>query len=231
MKASRPLALLFDLDGTLVDSVELILASMRHAFEGWPGRRPADADWLAGIGKPLRVQLAEFAATPVELERLVERYRTHQRANHDAMVRAFDGSVETVALLRARGHPVAVVTSKFHEPALRTLRHVGLAPHVDAVVAADTVARPKPDPEPVHAALRLLGRPAGEAVFVGDSPHDVAAGNAAGVATAAALWGACTRASLEPARPRYWLERIGDLPDLLERLGRTGETAAAGRDR
>lgn len=211
------LALLFDLDGTLVDTVELILSSMRAAFEGFPGRRPTDGEWIAGMGKPLRVQLAEFVA-PADLEAVVDRYRTHQRANHDRMTRAFDGAVETVSRLKARGHPVGVVTSKFLEPARRTLAHVGLAPHVDVVVAADTVTRPKPDPEPVLQALARLARSPARALFLGDSPHDVAAGNAAGAVTAAALWGACDRACLEPAGPRHWLASIRELPALVERL-------------
>lgn len=211
------LALLFDLDGTLVDTVDLILSSMRAAFDGCPGRRPTEAEWIAGMGKPLRVQLGEFVA-PADLEAVVDRYRTHQQANHDRMTRAFEGSVETVSRLKARGHPVAIVTSKFLVPARRTLAHVGLLAFVDVVVAADTVLRPKPDPEPVLRALEGLSRPPAEALFLGDSPHDVAAGNAAGVVTAAALWGACTRACLEPAGPRHWLESIRELPLLVERL-------------
>ena len=212
-----PLALLFDLDGTLVDTVELILSSMRAAFEGFSGRRPTDAEWIAGMGKPLRVQLAEFVG-PAGLEAVVDRYRTHQQANHDRMTRAFEGAVETVSGLKARGHPVGIVTSKFLKPAERTLAHVGLAPFVDVVVGADSVLRPKPDPEPVLRALEGLGRPPGRALFLGDSPHDVAAGNAAGAVTAAALWGACSRACLEPAEPRHWLASIRELPGLVERL-------------
>jgi pyrophosphatase PpaX len=211
------LALLFDLDGTLVDTVELILASMRAAFEGYPGRRPTEAEWIAGMGMPLRVQLGEFVDSR-DLEAVVDRYRAHQQANHDRMTRAFDGAVETVSRLKGRGHPVGIVTSKFRKSAERTLQHVGLAPYVDVVVGADSVSRPKPDPEPVLHALERLGRPPAEALFVGDSPHDVAAGNAAGAVTAAALWGACTRACLAPAAPRHWLEAIGEVPGLVQRI-------------
>ncbi|HEU4384295.1 MAG TPA: HAD-IA family hydrolase [Anaeromyxobacteraceae bacterium] len=211
------LAVLFDLDGTLVDTVELILSSMRAAFEGFPGRRPTDAEWMAGMGKPLRVQLAEFVA-PTDMDSVVDRYRVHQQANHDRMTRAFEGAVEVVSRLEARGHPLGVVTSKFLRTAERTLAHVGLLPFVDVVVGADSVLRSKPDPEPVLRALALLECPPGRALFVGDSPHDVAAGNAAGVVTAAALWGACGRSCLEPAGPRHWLESIREVPALAERL-------------
>lgn len=218
MPASR-LALLFDLDGTLVDTVGLILSSMRAAFEGHPGRRPTEAEWIAGMGKPLRVQLAEFV-DPADLEQVVDRYRTHQQANHDRMTRAFAGAVETVALLKRRGHPIGIVTSKFLQPAERTLRWVGLASHVDVVVGADSVPRTKPDPLPVLHALERLGRRPPRALFVGDSPHDIAAGNAAGVVTAAALWGACSRECMAPAGPAHWLAGVGEVLDLVERLER-----------
>jgi pyrophosphatase PpaX len=214
----RPPAILFDLDGTLVDTVELILASMRHAFDGYAAGCPTDAEWIAGIGTPLRAQLTSFARSPGDVEHLVERYRAHQSEHHDRMTRCYEGARETVALLRGRGHPLAVVTSKHLAPAERTLRHVGLARYVEVVVGADSCERHKPDPAPVLLALARLGYPPAEALFVGDSPHDVAAGNSAGVVTVAALWGACSRDALERASPGHLLREIGELPALVERF-------------
>jgi pyrophosphatase PpaX len=215
--ASRRLALLFDLDGTLVDTVELILASARHAFDGHPGRRPSDADWIAGIGKPLRVQIEELCR-PGDAEGLVARYREYFWAHHDEMTRPFPGAVELLAGLRASGHPVGVVTAKWVEPAWKSLRITGLAPHVQAVVGADTIPEHKPDPAPVRLLLSQLDRRADEALLVGDSPHDIAAGNAAGVATAAALWGACAKEVLAAARPRWLISSLGEVTELLSAL-------------
>jgi pyrophosphatase PpaX len=214
---ARPLAVLFDLDGTLVDTVPFILAAVHHAFEGH-ARRPTDAQWIAGIGTPLRTQLADFATGPEDLERLFQRYRTFWLEHHDRLTRCFPGALETVVALRRRGHPIGVVTAKIEEGARRTLRHVGLAPHVDAIVGADSCARSKPDPMPVLLALGRLGRAPAEAILVGDSPHDVAAGNAAGTLTVAALWGACDRSTLERARPAFFLEDVSALPGLLEQV-------------
>src|SRR5215208_653979 len=95
-------AILLDLDGTLVDTVDFILASVHHAFEGDP-RCPTDAEWIAGIGKPLRVQLFEIVGDDAEVERLVVRYRAHQREHHDARTRAYANAVDTVARLKAEG--------------------------------------------------------------------------------------------------------------------------------
>ncbi|MBI5067119.1 MAG: HAD hydrolase-like protein [Deltaproteobacteria bacterium] len=214
----RPLALLFDLDGTLVDTIELILASARHAFAEHPGRRPTDADWIAGIGKPLRVQIEELAGRPEQVEPLVARYREYFWAHHDEMTRPFSGAVEVVSGLRAAGHPVGIVTAKWEEPAWKSLRLTGLAPFVDAVVGADSLPEHKPDPAPVRLLLGRLDRTREEALLVGDSPHDIAAGNAAGVTTAAALWGASAHEVLLQARPAHLLAAIGEVPGLVRLL-------------
>jgi pyrophosphatase PpaX len=110
------------------------------------------------------------------------------------------------------------VTSKAVWLARRGLDHVGLGPHFDLIIGCDTCERHKPDPEPVRIALDRLGYDPSDAVFVGDSVHDVHAGNAAGVTTIAALWGPFGREDLVASRPQYFLERIGDLPRLLSEL-------------
>jgi pyrophosphatase PpaX len=113
---------------------------------------------------------------------------------------------------------MALVTSKVVELAVRALDYTELREFLDVLVGADSCDRHKPDPEPVLVALRLLGYGAHEAVFVGDSPHDIAAGNAAGVVTVAALWGPFDSATLERATPGYRIAGIGELPALLERV-------------
>lgn len=215
----RSLAILFDLDGTLVDTVDFILASVRHTFEGRP-RGPSDADWIAGIGTPLRTQLAAWAEDEADLDALVERYRQHQRAHHDAMTRCYGGVHEALRAIRDDGHRVGVVTSKLAAPAARALQHVGLDALVDVVVAADDCVRPKPHPEPVLRALDLLGAGPADGLFLGDSPHDVAAGIAAGVETAAVLWGACSREALAAAGPGHFLSSVEEVPTLVRALAR-----------
>ncbi len=218
----RSLGVLLDLDGTLVDTVPFILASVKHAFAGRT-RRPSEAEWSAGIGKPLRVQLAAFAEGPADVEALASRYRAHQGEHHDANTRAFPGAVEAVRALRAEGHRIAIVTGKLVSGARRAVERVGLGALVDAIVGADSCARHKPDPEPVLLALRQLGREPGAAVFVGDAPVDIEAGNAAGVVSVAALWGGGNfAAAVAEARPVHLLARVEDLPGLVARLARAG---------
>ena len=120
--------------------------------------------------------------------------------------------------MKRDGHPVGIVTAKWVEPAWKSLRLTGLAPNVDAVVGADSLPEHKPDPAPVRLLLRQLGREPGQALLVGDSPHDIAAGNAAGVVTAAALWGASAHDVLLRSGPGHLLTAITEVPGLVRLL-------------
>jgi len=194
----RP-ALLFDLDGTLVDTIALLLASMRHAFTTCGIACPTDAEWTAGIGTPLQTQFRDFVRNESAIPRLVTAYRAYQHEHHDALTNAYEGIPALVARLEERGHPIGIVTSKADYLAERALTWVGLIGHVDVIIGADSVTRHKPHPEPVLVALERLGAPRETAIFVGDSPHDIASGNAAGVRTIGVAWGAFDREALAEA--------------------------------
>ena len=224
MADSRPYAVLFDLDGTLVDSIALLLASMRHTFHGRT-RQPTDAEWVEGIGTPLPKQLTPYVESDEDRERLVNRYRTFQMENHDKLMARYEGVIDTLALLYQRGHPMAIVTSKGNAMMDRGLKFIGADDYIEVAIGYDSVHIHKPDPYPVKAALEKLEYAADEAVFVGDSPHDVNSGNAAGVITIAALWGFFTRSQLAPHNPTYFLDDIKQLPALLDKIaaGQTGK--------
>lgn len=206
---------LFDLDGTLIDSVRLILDSYHHtlAAHGLPPR--SDEEWLRGVGTPLTVQFAEWRDQGM-LEALVATYREYNLAHHDRMVTVYPGIVAALTAIRRADRATGLVTSKNRAGALRGLAVAGLAPLMDVLVCADEVTNPKPHPEPVTKALGLLHAPRSTAVYVGDSIHDMVAGRAAGVRTAAALWGPFGREHLAGASPDFWLEDPGALPGLLD---------------
>jgi pyrophosphatase PpaX len=213
-----PAALLFDLDVTLIDSIELILGSARYAFVGFAGRAPSDEEWRAGIGRPLQTVLREYAPDDAEAQRLFTRYREYQLEHHDRLVSAYAGIVETLRGFAEAGHPMALVTSKSDWMAEKALVHVGLAELVPVIVGCDTCVNHKPHPEPVERALALLGVPPSNALFVGDSPHDVQSGLAAGVTTVGVTWGAFSRHELEEAGADVVIDRIEELPELLARF-------------
>jgi pyrophosphatase PpaX len=205
---------LFDLDGTLIDSIELILRSYRHTLRAHRGVEPPDAVWMSGLGTPLSVQFRHFTDDPAEIDAMVATYRAYNLAHHDALVRPYDGVVEAVRELAKRGKTLGLVTSKMRGGALRGLRVAGLEDAFDVVVGSDDVARPKPHPEPVLLALAQAGKPATDAVFIGDSRHDIECGRAAKVKTAAVLWGPFDREHLEDLDPDYWLEQPQDIATL-----------------
>jgi len=208
---AKPEAVLFDFDGTLADTTEMILQCYRHTMTTHLGECPPDERWLEGFGTPLETQIALFARSEDEVATMLETYKDHQRALMESMLSPFPGAVEAVAELDRRGVRLAIVTSRLRRATLRGLELCGLMDHFEVVITPEDVTNPKPDPEPVKLALERLGVDPERAWFVGDSPHDVVAGQGAGVRTAAALWGPFPRRTLEEAGPDRLLERLDEV--------------------
>jgi pyrophosphatase PpaX len=214
--ASEVRAVLYDFDGTLADSTELIMRCYRHTMTTHLGHCPPDEEWLSGFGTPLETQIDRFARAPEESLAMLETYRSYQREHHDRLLHPFPGSVETVEALLERDVRLAIVTSKNTRGTLKGLELCGLLKHFEVVVTPEHVTHAKPHPEPVLFALERLRVAAEEAWFVGDSPHDIAAGRAAGTRTAAALWGPFPERVLHDARPDALLARPEEVLRLLE---------------
>jgi pyrophosphatase PpaX len=209
---------LFDLDGTLIDSEELILASFRHTLRTHRDAVPPDEVFRVTIGQPLVVQFRSWARDDEELDAMIRTYVEHNRARHDSMVRPFPGVDPVLERLRREGVRLGIVTSKRGQIAERGLRRCGIPSEwFAAIVTSDDVTRYKPDPEPVTLALARMGETdPGRTIFVGDSTHDMKAGRAAGTRTAAALWGPYSRAQLEPTSPDYWLPAPSSIWEILD---------------
>src|SRR3990170_6251847 len=165
--ATRPYAVLFDLDGTLIDSIGLLLECVHHAFEG---RHPAptDEEWIATLGTPLKKQLAGYVDSDGEIEAIVSKYRTFQREHHDELTLAYPGVKETLLELKNRGHPMGVVTSKSNEMMDRGLEWLGALDLMGTRIGMNSCDIHKPDPFPVRLALEELGYEPHEALFIGD---------------------------------------------------------------
>jgi pyrophosphatase PpaX len=204
---------LFDLDGTLIDSIELILRSYRHTMALHRCNEPCPPDdvWMKGLGTPLYAQFRHWTEDPAEIEAMVQTYREYNLTHHDALVKPYAGVVDEVRHMQATGKRLGLVTSKLRDGAMRGLRIMGLEDAFDIVVGCDDVTNYKPHPEPVLKAIDELGVPTHQAVFIGDSRHDMECGRAAGVKTAAVLWGPFDRAHLADLEPDYWLETPSDL--------------------
>ena len=215
-------AALFDFDGTLVDTTELIYQSMRHATGEVLGRDDLSREVLmANVGQPMPRQMELLDAE--RAEELLESYRLYNDEHHDSLIGAFPGVEESLARLRSAGVKIAVVTSK-RRPSVETdlKRFPGLGEVVDRFVTMEDTEEHKPLPGPLLKGLELLGGvPKEEAAYVGDSPFDVAAAKAAGIKSVAVSWGAFSEDTLREAGPDYLVPDIDSAVDvLLEMAGR-----------
>lgn len=205
---------LFDLDGTVIDSGAMILASMRHAAKEVLGVEPADDELMAAVGGPgLEAQM--HALAPDLVDELVTVYREHNEPLHEQLV-CCAGMEDVLARLDAEGRRLGIVTAKRRMTVDLAFDKLPLARHFDTVVCGDETERHKPDPEPLLVALERLGGRADEAAYVGDAPFDVQAAKAAGVCSVAVTWGGIhTRERLESERPGAIVDSAEELLDAL----------------
>lgn len=202
----------FDLDGTIVDTVELITESFRYATRTVLDETLPDEVILAGVGQPLMVQMQRLSAE--HARELYEVYREYNHRRHDELIRGYEGISDVLDSLRGAKRRLGIVTSKSFDTTQMAFRAVGLREHFDVVVTATDTTEHKPSPEPLLVCLRRFGAAPRGALYVGDSPVDIQAGRAAGMATAAVAWGVFGREALLAARPDYWVDEPGELVDL-----------------
>ncbi|MBM4760828.1 pyrophosphatase PpaX [Bacillus sp. B15-48] len=205
---------LFDLDGTLIDTNELIISSYLHTLEQYfPGQYKRE-DVLPFMGPALKDVFAEL--NPEKVDEMIKMYRTFNLSNHDLLVKEFEGVYDTVETLDKHGFKLAVVTTKLSDVAHMGLKLTGLDAFFKTVIALDDVENAKPDPEPIFKALDRLNSKPETAMMVGDNHHDVLGGKNAGTKTAGVAWTMKGREHLAQFEPDYMLEKMPDLLSILE---------------
>jgi len=208
-------AILFDLDGTVLDTQDLILHSMKHAFTAVLGADalPADETLLSMVGIPLREQMERFS--PEHSEQLLAAYLEKNLEVQDSMLKGFSGTEAALAALIESGYRLAIVTSKRNAPAVHGLDMMGLTDYFEFVLGSDDTAEHKPKPGPLLDAARLMGLDVHDCAYVGDSPYDMLAARAANMLAVGALWGMFSKESLLESGAEVFVSHISELSEIL----------------
>ncbi len=214
------LALLFDLDGTLMDTLGAIVDSMNAALAE-VGVKPLTSEEIRPmIGMSVARQMEQLRGMegPV-VDRITDRYYEFFMEHVEKGLPLFPGVQQTIPML---GRPMSTMTTRRLHGAKRMLEVAGIAPYFKAVVGGDEVSRPKPFPDlPLYSA-KSLGVPPEQCVVVGDAPVDILAGRSARMWTVAALYGYGTPSAIREAKPHVEIRRFADLPAAISDLEARG---------
>lgn len=207
--AKRFSAVLFDFDGTLLDTNELIIQTFQTVFDRhFPGQYGRE-EILPFLGPTLQETFGMLA--PDQIEPLSFEYREWNQAHHDAYVKEFPGISEMLEKLQQAGVRIAIVSSKRNEMIERGLPFIAARGAIEVVIGLDDVTYAKPNPEPIRLALERLGVSPQDALMVGDNYHDIVGGQQAGVQTAAVAWSIKGLAYLQQFEPDYVIHQPADL--------------------
>lgn len=202
--------MLFDLDGTILDTNELIIQSFLHTFEGVTQEPVTRGHIIPNMGRPLVEQMQFFSGRDA-VEDLVQKYRKFNIDKHDALVKEFPYVRETLERLHAAGIKLGVVTSKVRVTTEMGLKLCGIYDYFGAIVTVDEVERAKPDPEGIRKALKLLGSDESGAIMVGDSHYDLEAASNAGIPSVGVSWSLKGVPYLRQYNPTYIIDDIREL--------------------
>jgi pyrophosphatase PpaX len=205
--------LLFDLDGTLIDTNDLIITTFLHTLDKYYPSKYKREDVLPFMGPTLQETFEGI--DPDRVEEMILDYRTFNLANHDLLVKEFEGVLETIQILQEKGFKLGIVSTKIYDTVLKGMKLTKLDPFFNVIVAMEHVSKVKPDPEPIFNALEQLGSTPEETLMVGDNYHDILAGKNAGTKTAGVSWSAKGREYIAKYEPDYILENMKDLLTIL----------------
>lgn len=180
-------AVLFDFDGTIMDTNTIILESWEHTFQTVLGRSPSHEEIIATFGEPLETTMAKLFPDR-DTPEMVEVYRSYQRNIYKDAIKMFPGTKEAILALKEKGYKVAIVTSRYWGSTRTGLYKFDISDLFDAVVSADDTTIHKPDPTPILLCLEKLGIGADEAIMVGDSKFDILCARNAGVKSVLVSW-------------------------------------------
>lgn len=211
--------ILFDFDGTMADTIPLIMTSFHEACRQVLGHELPEKQIIDTFGLSLPDAMKVLAENPSQVDPLRAAYREFFYENHDSMIQPMEGVEATVATLAAKGIKMAIVTSKKHNMALRSLQCVNLDRYITEIVAFGDTEHSKPHPEPMEVAASRLGLKPSECLCVGDSPFDLVSGRAAGAVPVAVSYTTLDWDLMErEGQPQYVVDDLRELLPLIEKL-------------
>lgn len=214
---------LFDLDGTILNTNELIVASFLHTLEGETERLYTREDIVGNFGRSLIDQMKEYTGQE-DVERFILKYRAYNISRHDELIKEFPHVRDTVEKLSRAGIKLGVVTSKVRKTTLMGLERFRLLEFMGSIITVDEVTDPKPSPEGILKAMAELGADPSTTLMVGDSQYDVLAAQRAGIKVAGVQWTEKGEDFLLQFGPDYMIADIRELLGMCAAVeNRTGE--------
>ena len=206
-------AILFDFDGTLVNTNDIVIASFQHTYRYYKGHEEEVSKITSFFGEPLLVTMArEFPETSPE--EAMETYRSFQYQHKDELVTVFDGIKSMLSELKARDLVLAIVTSRTTSSTVSYLEQFDMADYFDLIISCDDTAVHKPNPEPVLLAMEKLGADKSESLMIGDGDFDLGCAHNAGIEAALVGW----HITENKVKPDYYTETPEDIVSLIDRL-------------
>ncbi|MCX7746297.1 MAG: HAD-IA family hydrolase [Clostridia bacterium] len=179
-------SILFDFDGTLIDTNDLIIHCLKETSKKFLQQNLTEEDLNRILGKPLEEQMRCLSDT--DYQEMVPFYKELYRSNVDRMMKGFPGIKEMLKEIKDLGCKTAIVSAKGRLGIENGLQYFGFKDYIDVIVSAYDVENNKPHPEPAYKALELLGVEASTALLMGDSPYDILCGKNAGIKTVLVNW-------------------------------------------
>lgn len=205
---------LFDFDGTLLDTNDLIVEALKAAAMKYRGRDIGDEELDLILGKPLAIQMYEL--DPEHAEEMDAYYRSYYREKRDAYTKEFDGIREMLDTLLKMGLKMGIVSNKGTAGIEHGLSSFDMHKYFGSTISADDVIKRKPDPEGIHKALDELGGKVENTLFIGDSGHDIESGKRAGTKTILVGWTILDRKRLMQTCPDHVVETPGEIVDIVK---------------
>lgn len=210
-------AVLFDFDGTVADTNNLILNSFKHVFETYRINDVSDETIYSFFGEPLTITLGRYADAD-SVGEMISCYRNHNLSKHDEMIGIFPGVKETLEYLNKNQITCGVVTSKLLPTVMKGMDAIGLRNYFQLLVTPEDTVKHKPDKEPVMFALKKLGYACDEVLMVGDSPYDIESGNSAGCRTVAVMYSKISKDILDASKPTFKVDKFEDIITIIEKI-------------